>query len=59
MPESGTNWLGTHSSNGFLFEHIFAYIYWYFACPGVCAMMSEALELELQTGMGFHVGAGK
>ena len=35
------------------------YVHWCFACLHVCVRVSDALEVELQTTVSYHVGAGK
>ena len=37
---------------------IYFYVHWYFACMYVCVRLLEPLELELQTFVSYHVGAG-
>jgi hypothetical protein len=34
------------------------YVHWYFACMYIRVSVSDALELELQTVVSCHVGAG-
>jgi hypothetical protein len=40
-----------------LFFFVF-YVHWCSACMSVCMRMSEPLQVELQTVVRYHVGAG-
>ena len=42
----------------FFNDLLLSYVYWCFSSMCVYVMLSEILELELQTGVDGHVGAG-
>ena len=50
--------LQPHLKKFFFNDLLLSYVHWCFSSMCVYVMLSEILELELQTGVDGHVGAG-
>ena len=50
---------GAESATPFFFPNLFLFIvHWCLLAHAICVKVSDPLELELQTGVSCHVGAG-